>query len=141
MIVLGENQTYDPKTDHLYTVGFRTPDVKSFDDVVLNGTSQQPPQNARVGETHRLRLINIQPAVDIKIRMLRDSVPFPIKSVAKDGTDLPAIQQLFLKEGPFYGVGETADFEFKPLKAGVYDLQVIIVEGVYSWNQKWIVRD
>jgi FtsP/CotA-like multicopper oxidase with cupredoxin domain len=141
MIVLGENQTYDPKTDHLYTVGYRTSDIKSFDDVVLNGTSQQPPQNARVGETHRLRLINIQPAGDIKIRMQVDSVPFPIKFVAKDGTDLPAIQQLFLKESPFYGVGETADFEFKPLKAGTYDLQVIIVEGVYFWNQKWIVRD
>ncbi len=141
MIVLGENQSYDPKTDHVYTVGYRTSDIKSFDDVVLNGTSQQPPQNARVGETHRLRLINIQPAGDIKIKMQLDSVPFPIKFVAKDGTDLPAIQQLFLKESPFYGVGETADFEFKPLKAGVYDLQVIIVEGVYFWNQKWIVRD
>lgn len=70
-----------------------------------------------------------------------DSVPIPIKYVAKDGTDFPPIRQFFLMESPFYRVGETADFEFKPLKAGVYDLKIIVREGVYFWNQKWIVKD
>ena len=58
-------------------------------------------KTARIGETHRLRLINIQPAGDIKIRMQKDGVPFLIKSIAKDGTDLPLIQQTFLKESAY----------------------------------------
>jgi FtsP/CotA-like multicopper oxidase with cupredoxin domain len=141
IIFLRENQAYDPATDHIYIVGWRTSNIKSLEDIVLNGTFQQPPQNARVGETHRLRLINIQPAEDIKIRMEKDSIPFPIKFVAKDGTDMPSLQQTFLKESAFFGAGETADFEFTPLKAGTYDLKVILVEGQYFWQQKWIVTD
>jgi hypothetical protein len=41
----------------------------------------------------------------------------------------------------FFGVGETADFEFKPLKAGIYYLQVVLIEGQYFWTQKWVVKD
>jgi FtsP/CotA-like multicopper oxidase with cupredoxin domain len=141
IIVMGENQAYDPKTDHVFIVGWKTSDIKSLEDIVLNGRFQQPAQNARTGEAHRLRLINIQPAGDIKIRMLKDGVPFAIKSIAKDGTDMPLLQQTFLKESAYFGVGETADFEFKPITAGIYELQVVLIEGVYSWTQKWVVTD
>ncbi|HEX5669013.1 MAG TPA: hypothetical protein VFX73_09435, partial [Chitinophagaceae bacterium] len=141
LIVMAENQVYDPKTDHYYMVGWKTSEPRSLEDFGLNGTTQQPTQNVRVGESHRLRLINIQPAGDIKIRMEMDSIPFPIKSIAKDGTDFPLIQQAYLKESAFFGVGETADFEFKPLKAGIYNLKVIIVEGQMFWTQKWVVTD
>lgn len=141
IIVLGENQTYDPKTDHYYVVGWKNINPQSMQDVELNGSFEQPSQNARVGETHRLRLIHIAPAGAIKIRVQKDSVSVPIKFIAKDGTDLPLLQQTFQKESAFFGVGETADFEFKPLKAGNYNLQVIIVDGLFFWNQKWIVTD
>lgn len=65
----------------------------------------------------------------------------PIKFIAKDGTDLPPKQQTFLKESQYFGVGETGDFEFKPVKPGTYSLQFIIVEGLFFWTQKWIVKD
>lgn len=141
IIVLSEGQTYDPKTDHLFIVGWRTSDIKSLEDIVLNGSFQQPIQHARTGETHRLRLINIQPAGDVKIRVLQDGVPVLIKSIAKDGTDMPALQQTFKKESAFFGVGETADFEFSPGKAGTYEVQVVLSEGGYLWTQKWVVKD
>jgi FtsP/CotA-like multicopper oxidase with cupredoxin domain len=141
MIVLGEGQIYDPKTDHYYIVGWKTSNISSLEDMVLNGSNQQPPQNARTGETHRLRLINIQPAGDIKISIQKEGVPFLIKSIAKDGTDFPLAQQTFLKESASFGVGETADFEFKPGKAGIYELKVVLDNGLYSWAQKWIVTD
>ena len=73
--------------------------------------------------------------------MLKDGLPVSIKSIAKDGTDLPFLQQTFLKESAFFGVGETADFEFRPLKAGTYELQVVCSEGQYFWTQKWLVTD
>jgi FtsP/CotA-like multicopper oxidase with cupredoxin domain len=141
IIVLEEGQTYDQKTDHVYIVGWKTSEIKSLEDIVMNGSFQQPTQNARTGETHRLRLINIQPAGDVKIRMIKDSIPFLIKSIAKDGTDFPFVQQTLLKESAFFGVGETADFEFRPLVPGIYELQIVLIEGVYSWTQKWIVKD
>lgn len=141
IIVMGENQTYDPKTDHFYIVGWKNTTPQSMQDVELNGSFEQPTQKARVGEMHRLRLIHIAPAGDIKMKMELDSVSVPIKFIAKDGTDLPPLQQTYLKESAYFGVGETADFEFKPLKPGIYNLQVIIVDGLYFWSQKWIVTD
>ncbi len=141
IIVLKEGQIYDPKTDHLYIVGWKNANTISVEDMVLNGRTEQPTQHARIGETHLLRLINIQPAGDIKISIQKDSIPILIKSIAKDGTDFPLAQQSFLKESVSFGVGETADFEFKPLIAGTYELKVTLDYGYYSWTQKWIVRD
>jgi FtsP/CotA-like multicopper oxidase with cupredoxin domain len=140
MIVMGEGQTYDPKTDHYYIVGERTAEPRSAKDVVLNGTTEQPQQNARTGEAHRLRLINIRTSGLIKISIQKDSIPILIKSIAKDGTDFPPAQQMMLKESAFFGNGETADFEFKPLKPGIYELKVIRGNRKF-WAQKWIVTD
>jgi len=141
MIVMGEGQTYDPKTDHYYIVGWKNSDSSAPKDMLLNGRTQQPPLNVQTGETHRLRLINILTFGTIRIRVLKDGVPFLIKSIAKDGTDFPLVQQTFLKESAAFGNGETADFEFKPTEAGTYDLKVIRGNGIYSWTQKWIVTD
>jgi len=107
----------------------------------LNGSFEQSTLYAHLGETHRLRLIHIAPAGDVKICMLKDRTPVLIKFIAKDGNDLPPKQQKFLKESQNFGVGETADFEFKPLKAGIYNLQFIYGSGFFTWTQKWLVTD
>ena len=140
LIVMGENETYDPKTDHFYIVGWKNENPQKLQELELNGSYEQPVQNAYTGEAHRLRLMNIQPAGSVKISVEKDGQPIGIKFIAKDGIDLPAIQQSSLKESQFFGVGETADFKFKPLKAGMYNLHVIVDGGEY-WNQKWIVKD
>ena len=138
IIVLKENEIYDPKTDHYYVVGWKN----SGTGIELNGSFENPPtQYARTGEPHRLRLIHIAPAGDVKISMLKDSTPVLIKFIAKDGTDLPPLQQIFLKESQNFGVGETGDFEFKPLKAGTYILQFNYGYGYFFWTQKWVVTD
>ena len=141
IIVMGENETYDPKTDHYYVVGWKKINPITMQDLELNGSFEQPIQNARVGETHHLRLMHIAPAGDVNISMLKDSTPALIKFIAKDGTDLPPLQQILLKESQFFGVGETADFEFKPLKPGIYTLRISYGSVEFSWNQKWIVTD
>lgn len=139
LIVMGENEMYDPKTDHFYIVGWNVKDPEKLEE--LNGSYEEPPvQNAYTGESHRLRLLNIEPAGSIKISVEKDGKPIRIKFMAKDGIDLPPAQQISLKESQFFGVGETADFMFKPKKAGIYNLHVIIEGGEY-WNQKWIVKD
>ena len=141
LIVLKENETYNPKKDHYYVVGWKNTSPTSMQDVELNGSFEQPTITIKVGETHRIRFMHIAPAGDVKISMLKDSTPVLIRFIAKDGTDLPAQQRTFLKESQFFGVGETADFEFKPLKPGNYTLQFIIVDGLFFWTQKWIVTE
>jgi hypothetical protein len=138
---MGENETYDPKTDHFYIVGWKNPDPLTIDELELNGSNNQPVQEIFTGETHRLRLMNIAPAGKVKIKILKDGKPFKIKFVAKDGTEKPGIQQVNLEESPSFGVGETADFLFKPLTPGIYTLQVKTNVANAVWNQKWVVTD
>ena len=138
IIVLKEDEAYDPRTDHYYVASWKTTGPVSMQDVELNGSFEQPTQYVKMGEIHRIRFINIAPAGQIVVKMLKDSIPVPIKFIAKDGTDLPARQQTMIKESQFFGVGETADFEFKPLEAGVYILK-FIYGGDFYWTQKWVV--
>ena len=146
IIILKENEVYNPKTDHYYIAGWKTvdflaplPTPRKF--LELNGSFEQPDQSIRIGETHRLRLIHVAPAGNVKISMLKDSTAVPIKFIAKDGTDFPRQQQRFLKESQNFGVGETGDFEFKPLTAGIYTLHFVYDNGYFTWTQKWIVTD
>jgi FtsP/CotA-like multicopper oxidase with cupredoxin domain len=141
IIVLGENETYDPAKDHFYIVSWKNRNPKSFEDLELNGTFEQPLQQAHVGETHRIRLMHIAPAGNIVVRMLKDDQPVPIKYIAKDGADLPEHQQINIEVSPRYGVGETADFAFTPIKPGMYELQI----GSFNnpkrrWKQAWEVK-
>jgi FtsP/CotA-like multicopper oxidase with cupredoxin domain len=140
LIVLGENESFDPATDHVNVVGWRNPDPDGMDDVELNGTTVQPEVRARVGETHRIRVINIAPAGNIGVRMTRGDVPVAIVPVAKDGADLPAHQQVPAEQSGRFGVGETADFAFTPAEPGTYTLHI-----GYSpsdrWQQTWTVTD
>ena len=140
LIVMGEHEIYNPKKDHFYIVAWKTPTPNSLKDLELNGSSEQPNQYAHTGETHRLRLLNIEPAGDVKIMMLKNGNPVLIRFIAKDGMELPAMQKLYVKESPFFGVGQTADFQFKPLKAGIYNLRVSFGGDDY-WTQQWVVTD
>ena len=141
IIVLRENETYDPGKDHFYIVSWKTPLPMSFDDRELNGRTEQPLQNAAVGETHRIRLMHIAPAGNITVRMLKDDQPVPLKFIAKDGADLPENQQVDIEVSARFGVGETADFTFTPVEPGRYILQI----GAQNpkrphWKQVWKVK-
>lgn len=138
LIVLGEGETYDPATDHIYIVGWNSPAPQSPADLELNGRAEQPVQHAVVGETHRIRVINIAPAGMITARMVQGEQPVPLRALAKDGADLPVHQQVPVEVSPRMGVGETADFTFTPEKAGTYEL--VIGYRRFAWRQPWVVR-
>jgi FtsP/CotA-like multicopper oxidase with cupredoxin domain len=141
IIVLGENETYDPETDHIYIVNFRKPEPKSLEDMELNGSAKQPTMHSTVGVTHRLRLMNIAPSGEIKLYVERGNGNVPIRHIAKDGMDLPENQKIWMKESPIYGVGETSDFNFTPTSPGTYTLNVTAENfGVrVTWKQEWVV--
>jgi FtsP/CotA-like multicopper oxidase with cupredoxin domain len=139
MIVLGENEIYNPELDHFYILGWKSPFPQSDKDVDINGWEEIPVQHAKMGETHRLRLINIGPAGNVNLRFTKNGKKYLIKSIAKDGADLPISQQVRLEESPKVYVGEAADFSFTPEEPGIYELKFNFWPA--NWTQVWEVSD
>ena len=137
MIVLGENEVYNPDLDHYYIWGWKKPNPKTPEDVDLNGWDEVPVQKANVGENHRLRVINIGPAGNGRISVTKDGESIPIKIIAKDGADLPIAQQRDVEVTAKLFVGETADFEFTPVEAGTYEIKFKYMGT--TWKQTWEV--
>ncbi len=138
MIVLKENEVYNPDLDHVYIMGWKNENVKTAEDLDLNGWEEIPVQKAKTGETHRLRVINIGPAGNSRISFTKDGKSISIKKIAKDGADLPISQQLSVDETARLFVGETADFSFIPQEPGVYELNVKY--RMANWKQTWEVQ-
>lgn len=140
MIVLGENEEYNPKKDHFYIFSVKKRDQKTGQNRDLNGWDKPPIQHTYVGETHRIRLMHIAHVGNITIRMLNDNLPIPIKYIAKDGADLPIHQQIEYEVSLRYGVGETADFAFNATEPGLYELHIRHPNPKNRWIQKWEVK-
>lgn len=142
LLVLPEGETYDPSTDHIYMMQWRNPNPRKLENIEVNGirvSEPQPDVTAKVGSSHRLRLINIAPAGRIRMQMSMDSTAVPLLAWAKDGADLPENQQVMMEESPRIGVGETVDLLFEPKKPGIYELYVGFNKDA-STKQKWIVE-
>ncbi len=137
MIVLGENEVYNPALDHYFIMGWKNTFPKTAEELDLNGWEEIPVQKAKIGETHRLRLINIAPAGNGWIRATKDGEIIPIKTIAKDGADLPITQQKDIEVSQRIFVGETADFSFTPSEPGIYELKINYMMA--KWVQKWEV--
>ncbi len=137
LLVFAEGDTYNPETDHVFIFGWNSPNPSSPKDLELNGRQEHPTQHTSVGETHRIRVINIAPAGNVTAHMLLDDAPVLLKAIAKDGADLPIHQQVDLEVSPKMGVGETADFAFTPSRPGTYEL--VIGTPRLKWRQKWVV--
>ena len=137
LLVFAEGDRYDAATDHVYTVAWNVVEPKSIQDAALNGRYEQPVLFARVGETHRLRLINIAPAGRVYVQMKNGDEIVQLKAIAKDGADLPPHQQVGVERSPVYGVGETADFAFTPTEPGTYTLEINYPQN--GWSQTWEV--
>lgn len=143
LIVIPEGESYDEETNHIYSFQWGKMDINSLADFSINGipfTVSQPVVEVKVGESHRLRLINIAPASDIRLEMTKDSLSYPLQVWAKDGADLPENQQINIDIGYRIGVGETIDYLFTPTKPDIYELNVGF-QREFSAKQKWIVTE
>ena len=137
IIVLEPGEKYDPKTDHVFTVGWDG--AHEPPKMMVNGdTAGTVPLYLERARTHRIRLINIGAAGGGFFAMRQDSVPVSWKQRAKDGADLPSKLRV---EGPairYLATGETFDAEWAPA-AGEY---LLTIGGRKSWrySRKVIVR-
>ena len=137
IIVLEPGEKYDPKTDHIFTLGWDGSDEPL--KIMVNGdTAGTAPLYLESGRTHRIRLINIGAAGGTTFAMRQDSIPVRWEARAKDGADLPGKLRV---EGPsmrYLVTGETFDAEWTPAP-GEY---LFTVGGRKPWrySRKVIVR-
>jgi manganese oxidase len=93
-------------------------------EVLLNGSRTPEPMELKLGETYRLRLINISPNLDVTVSLGTAEADLEWRAVAKDGFELPPSQRRLMPARLVFSVGETYDFEFTPQTAGTYRLRV-----------------
>jgi FtsP/CotA-like multicopper oxidase with cupredoxin domain len=139
IVVLEPGQRFDPRTDHVFVVGWDGED--STVHLLVNGDSTwSSPIEMHVGESHRLRFINIGAAAQAFFTLRRDSTLSTWRALAKDGADLPAAQATVRPAKVLIDIGETYDFEFTPAQAGEYMLSTPVAPKGAMWKRRIIVR-
>lgn len=138
IVVLPRGQRLDTTRDHVILTGLEGPEDLPFFRV--NGDSaSSAPLAMRVGETHRLRFIDINPATDMWFTIQRDSAYAQWTPVAKDGADLPPAYRRAGQARVRLAVGETRDMLFTPAEPGEWVLRVTPAAALPGWTRKIIV--
>ena len=137
LVVLEPGERWDPARDFVFVAGGNAPIGQG---VTVNGASTEPPIEMRVGQSYRLRFINILPAGVLPFQIRRGDELAEWRALAKDGFALPAHQAV---NGPALArlsVGMTFDAEFTPRAAGTYLLKVPAPPTMTSYERQLIVR-
>jgi manganese oxidase len=143
LLVVDSARPYDAETDKLLVVGGAGPadSLPQFgfeSPGLVNGTTDPPPIDLKVGRTYRFRLININPDWRVIFSLTSDSALARWRPVAKDGADLPLSQRGARPAWLLTGPGETADFEFTP--GTREDLRLEVKTLLPGWIVPVIIR-
>lgn len=139
IVVLEPGQRFDPRTDHVFVVGWDGP-RRLPPRIVVNDDSLPPPLELAFGVSNRLRFINIGAAGRVIFALRRDSTFLKWRRLAKDGADLPPAAAIVTPSVQRLNVGEMFDAEFTPLERGEYLLTVGPPLAQMVYRRKIIVR-
>ena len=123
LIVLPPGQTFDPEHDRVLVLSKAGPGANP---IWLNGSTAPELGILHVGQTYRIRIINIlpdNPPVDLSLNAGEAAVNW--RPLAKDGADLPPGQQGVRPAKLTITIGETYDFEIHPQSAGDLTLEAV----------------
>ena len=113
--------------DHLIVIGGGGPAIEEKLETpfaLVNGQTDPKPLHLTAGETHRFRIVSINPDWPVRITLRNDSVTARWRAVAKDGADIPRAMATMRLAIVVMGPGETTDFEFTPTVPGTWRLDV-----------------
>lgn len=126
LIVLEPGRHFDPGTERIVLISAAPHAPTAAAPILLNGSLKPDAMQLQVGKTHRFRLINITDNnVGFVAHLLTvggDYVEW--RAIAKDGADLPPSQAVVTKSMQAVAVGETRDFEYRPMAAGEMRFEV-----------------
>jgi len=128
-LLVVDSARYDPTHERIIILGGNGPAGRP---ARINGRVEPDTVRLKVGESYRLRLIDIIPDWTVHIAMLREDSVVHWRALAKDGADLPARAQLVRPASLIAGPGETMDFEYRPTTPGLIRLEVAQRTGVWK---------
>jgi len=134
LIVLDEDETWDPEHDRIFVFGespFRADAVS-----IVNGGGFEP-EALKVGETYRFRLMQITTnRPETWVSLLQSGFPVVWTPRAKDAFDLPGTQRIPTIALQKLAVGETYDHEVTPTQPGTMHLEFRVGNGVLLVDQE-----
>jgi manganese oxidase len=121
-VVLEPDEEWDPERDIVFLLATR---VGQTGPPTMNGFEVAPERELRVGETYRLRLMNVTLAnPNVQLRLVRNGVPELWVPRAKDGADLPMGLRVPERADRQVTIGETMDFHYTPTAPGEVVLEM-----------------
>jgi manganese oxidase len=122
IVVLEPGEEWNPARDHVLLLSSNGVD----DPPILNGARDLDTLTWRVGEKHRLRLMNVTlHNYRAQFRMVGpNGYPRRWMALAEDGADLPQHLRVSGRADVNVTIGKTMDFEFTPEHPGEYRLEV-----------------
>jgi manganese oxidase len=120
-LLVVDSATYDPTHERVILIGGDGPGGRPGR---INGRLQPDTMRLTVGETYRIRLIDIMPDWTIRVSMMREDSVIHWKALAKDGAELPAHAQVMQPAAFITGPGQTMDFEYRPTAPGLLVFRV-----------------
>lgn len=120
IVVLDSDEAWEPDRDIVLLVG-----NQPAGPFLLNGRTEHEPLQMQVGETYRLRVMNITlNGPNLRMRLVRDGGPELWLPRAKDGADIPVPRRRPIRAELQASIGETYDFMYTPESPGELSFEV-----------------
>lgn len=130
LIVLEPGKSYDPQTERMILLSAGPSEKRFAEPLLINGSDKPTPLQMSVGVTYRLRLINITADnANFNLTLSRNGELVRWRAIAKDGADLPEAQRVESNAEQILTVGETRDYEVRPIAPGNLKFEVRNIAG------------
>ena len=129
-LLVVDSTKYDPSHERIIILGSAGPE--GAQPARINGRLVPDTVRMTVGETYRIRLVEIVPDWTIRVALTREDSVVHWRALAKDGAELPRSAQLFHSAAFITGAGQTMDFEYRPTAPGLMRLDVAQRTGLWK---------
>lgn len=129
-LLVVDSGAYDPRHERIIILGSAGP--RGAQSARINGRLVPDTVRMTVGETYRIRLVEIIPDWTIRVALTREDSVVHWKALAKDGAELPASARRLHAAEFITGPGQTMDFEYRPTAPGLMRLDVAQRTGLWK---------
>ncbi len=125
IIVLEPGQQFDPVRDQAVLLSSPADQREAAGFVLLNARREPTPVSVRVGDTLRLRIVNMTlRRSGLRVRLMRGDSAVAWRVIAKDGTPVPSSLSRSAPDNLLVSIGETMDVEVTSRQPGDLRMQV-----------------